>query len=67
LKVLKELNFKTYDPEVICVEILIYDIFDPKIREIEIKNNEIYKFLNLQNYKKIWSGSSYCSHIFIKC
>ena len=66
MKVLSTLNFAMYDPQVICIEILGYRGLEPKKREILIKNDEIYKFLNKKNYQKVWSGSSYCSHLFIK-
>jgi FkbM family methyltransferase len=67
MKVLKQLNFEMYDPEIICVEILgCRHISNLQDREREIKNDEIYKFLVEKNYKKVWSGSSFCSHLFIK-
>ena len=66
MKVLETLNFKIYDPSLICIEILGYRDLSPEKREIEIKNNRIYKFLVDRGYKKIWSGSSYCSHLFTK-
>ena len=66
LKVLNTLNFQIYDPKVICIEILGYRTLDEKKRETEIKNNEIYQTLLEKKYKKVWSGSSYCSHLFIK-
>jgi FkbM family methyltransferase len=66
MKVLKTLNFNMYDPSVICIEILGYRNIDSREREIKIKNDEIYKYLINKNYKKVWSGSSYCSHLFIK-
>ena len=66
MKVLNTLNFKIYDPSLICIEILGYRDLNLEQREIEIKNNEIYKFLVNQGYKKVWSGSSYCSHLFTK-
>ena len=66
MKVLNTLNFETYDPSLICVEILGYRDIQSKQREKEIKNNEIYKFLVNQGYKKVWSGLSYCSHLFTK-
>ena len=66
MKVLETLNFKIYDPSLICIEILGYRDLCPEKREIEIKNNRIYKFLVDRGYKKIWSGSSYCSHLFTK-
>ena len=66
MKVLKTLNFEIYDPGIICVEILGYRELDVSEREIQIKNDEIYKYLVNKNYEKVWSGSSYCSHLFIK-
>ena len=66
MKVLKTLNFAKYDPQVICIEILGYRELNAENREIKIKNSEIYKFLSNKNYKKVWSGSSYCSHLFTK-
>ena len=66
MKVLETLNFKIYDPSLICIEILGYRDLSLEKREVEIKNNRIYKFLVDKGYKKIWSGSSYCSHLFTK-
>ena len=66
MKVLNTLNFEIYDPSLICIEILGYRDLNSEQREIEIKNNEIYKFLKNRGYKKVWSGSSYCSHLFTK-
>jgi len=66
MKVLKTLNFEIYDPKVICIEILGYRELGSKERESRIKNDEIYNYLVGKNYKKVWSGSSYCSHLFIK-
>ena len=66
MKVLNTLNFDIYDPSLICIEILGYRDLNSELREIEIENNEIYKFLVNQGYKKVWSGSSYCSHLFTK-
>ena len=66
MKVLNTLNFEIYDPSLICVEILGYREMQSKQREKEIKNNKIYKFLVNQGYKKVWSGLSYCSHLFTK-
>ena len=67
MKVLKTLNFEKYNPTLICIEILGYRDLNSEEREIQIKNDEIYKFLLNKNYKKVWSGSSYCSHLFVKC
>ena len=66
MKVLKTLNFEKYNPTLICIEILGYRDLNSEEREIQIKNDEIYKFLSDKNYKKVWSGSSYCSHLFVK-
>ena len=66
MKVLDTLNFEIYDPSLICIEILGYREMQSEQREKEIKNNEIFKFLVNQGYKKVWSGTSYCSHLFTK-
>ena len=66
MKVLRTLNFEIYDPKLICIEILGYRDLDSMEREIRIKDDEIYRYLIEKNYKKVWSGSSYCSHLFIK-
>ena len=66
MKVLETLDFKIYDPSLICIEILGYRDLSKEKKEIEIKNDKIYKFLVDKGYKKIWSGSSYCSHLFTK-
>ena len=66
MKVLNTLNFEIYDPSLICIEILGYREMLSEQREKEIKNNEIFKFLANHGYKKVWSGKSYCSHLFTK-
>ena len=66
MKVLRTLNFEIYDPKLICIEILGYRDLDSKKREIRIKDDEIFRYLIGKNYKKVWSGSSYCSHLFVK-
>ena len=66
MKVLENLDFNTYDPEVLCVEILGYRHLNSLEKESAIKLDEIYKFLTNKKYKKVWSGASYCSHIFVK-
>ena len=66
MKVLNTLNFEIYDPSLICIEILGYREMQSEQREKEIKNNQIYKFLVNKGYKKVWSGISYCSHLFTK-
>ena len=64
MKVLTQLNFDIYDPQIICIEILGYRDLNTDEREEKIKENDIYKFLLNKGYKKVWSGSSYCSHLF---
>tara|TARA_B110001452_G_scaffold261653_2_gene260693 strand:+ start:41 stop:748 length:708 start_codon:yes stop_codon:yes gene_type:complete len=66
MKVLNGLNFSVYDPEVICIEILGYRHLNDLEKESAIKSDEIYRFLLNKDYKKIWSGSSFCSHMFVK-
>ena len=56
LEALKSLDFRIYDPKIICIEII----------EKNIINSEIYKFLNDLNYRKIWSSKSCFNHIFVK-
>ncbi len=48
------INFDTYKPKVICIE----------IDEENILDSNIYKYLINLNYKKIWSSVSNLSHIF---
>ena len=52
LKVLEGLSFDIYKPELVCIE----------IHAKEIKQSDIYKFLDDKNYELIWSGVF--SHIF---
>ena len=66
MKVLKTLDFTKHNPTLICIEILEYRQLSVEQQEIQIKKNEIYDFLIKKNYKKVWSGSSYCSHLFTK-
>ena len=66
MKILTNFSFKIYDPDVICIEILGYRHLNNKEQEIAIKTNDVYIFLIKEGYKKVWSGSSYCSHIFVK-
>ena len=66
MKILKTLNFTIYDPALICIEILGYRHLNSEQREMQIKKDEIYEFLLNKNYEKVWSGSSYCSHLFVK-
>ena len=66
MKVLTQLNFDIYDPQIICIEILGYRDLDLQKREEKIKDDNIYKFLVNKGYRKVWSGSSYCSHLFCK-
>ena len=57
IEVLKSLNFKIYQPSVICIEIHHNDTFS-------LKQNPVFKFLIKKKYKKIWSKEY--SFIFIK-
>ena len=66
MKVLETLNFEVYNPSLICIEILGYRHLDKKDKEIKIKKDKIYYFLVEKGYKKVWSGSSFCSHLFVK-
>jgi len=52
LKVLEGLSFDKFKPELVCVE----------IHAKEIKQSDIYKFLDDKNYELLWSGVF--SHIF---
>jgi len=52
LNALKGLDFKTYRPKLICIE--IPDYVSPSIDLI--KKQKIYKFLNKKKYKLVWSG-----------
>ena len=51
-KVLEGLSFEKFKPELICIE----------IHDKEIKKSKIFKFLENENYKLIWSGVF--SHLF---
>ena len=53
---LQSLNFNTYRPKVICVEII----------EKNLLNSKIFKYLDNLEYKKIWSSKSNFNHIFIE-
>ena len=66
MKVLKTLNFNKHNPSLICIEILGYRELSSEQQELQIKGNEIYDFLIKKDYKKVWSGLSYCSHLFTK-
>ena len=52
---LKSLDFNTYRPRVICVE----------ITDSEIKDSNIFKLLSSLKYKLVWTSKSSLSHIFI--
>ncbi len=58
LKVLKSLNFKEYNPSIICIEIELLK------KNEDLKKSYIYKFLKKKKYVKKWSGIN--SHIFMK-
>ena len=53
---LQSLNFNTYRPKIICVEII----------EKDLLNSKIFKYLDNLEYKKIWSSKSNFNHIFIE-
>ena len=53
---LKSLNFETYKPKIVCIEIMEKNIFD----------SQTYIFLKNLNYKKIWSSKSNFNHIFLR-
>jgi len=58
MKVLKSLDFKKYNPSIICIEI-------EQIREnLNLRQTQIYKYLKKKYYIKKWSGIN--THIFIK-
>ena len=53
LEVLKSLNFKTYNPKLILVEIMPENL---EVKKMNIKGSNIYKFLIKKNYKMIWTN-----------
>ena len=53
---LRSLDFKTYNPKIICIEIM----------EKNILNYKIFNFFKNLNYKKVWSSKSEFNHIFSK-
>jgi len=53
---LRSLDFKTYNPKIICIEIMEKNIF----------NSKTFNFLKNLNYKKVWSSKSEFNHIFSK-
>ena len=61
LDVLKSLDFSRYSPKLICVEILPENM---DYRNINIEKSDIYNFLKIKNYQKIWSDIF--SHIFVR-
>ena len=58
---LKSLNFKKYEPKVICVEI---HKTSGRNRKSQIENNPLYKFLKKKGYKYFWNKDF--SYIFKK-
>ena len=52
IKVLEGLSFDKFKPELVCIE----------IHDKEIKQSQVYRFLDNKNYELIWSGVF--SHIF---
>ena len=53
---LRSLDFKTYNPKIICIEIM----------EKNILNSKTFNFLKNLSYKKVWSSKSEFNHIFSK-
>jgi len=66
LEVLTGLDFNIYKPKVLCIEILGHRHLDSINREESLQQDKIYEYLKNKNYKKVWSGSSFCSHLFLK-
>ena len=52
---LQSLDFNTYRPKVICIE----------INDKDIIRSDIFNFLNNLKYKLVWSSKSNLSHIFV--
>ncbi len=52
---LQSLDFDTYRPKVICIE----------INDKDIIGSDIFNFLNNLKYKLVWSSKSNLSHIFV--
>ena len=52
---IQSLDFKIYQPNIICIE----------INETNILNSKVFKYLIERNYEMIWSSKSNFSHIFI--
>ena len=52
---LQSLDFNTYRPKVICIE----------INDKDIIGSDIFNFLNNLKYKLVWSSKSNLSHIFV--
>ena len=65
---LKSLDFSRYSPKLICVEILLENMDFHNKKEwwsnINIEKSDIYNFLKVKNYQKIWSGIF--NHIFVR-
>ncbi len=61
INALKSLNFKKYEPKVICVEI---HKTSGRNRKSQIENNPLYKFLKKKGYKYFWNKDF--SYIFKK-
>ncbi len=55
LEALQSIDFKIYQPKIICVEIMDKDISE----------SLIYKFLTNLHYEKVWSSKSGFNHIFL--
>ena len=63
LNVLKSLNFKKYDPKLICIEIHNHEEMYNHNTDYLLRN-PIYKFLLAKKYKVVWSYQF--SYIFRK-
>ena len=54
INALKSLNFRKYNPKLICVEIHNYPSSKSKINNL--KSNPIYSFLLRKSYRKVWNN-----------
>ncbi len=54
INALKSLNFKKYNPKLICVEIHNYS--KKGLKFSNFKSNPVYKFLRQKGYSKIWKN-----------
>ena len=54
INALKSLNFRKYNPKLICVEIHNYPSSKSKINNL--KSNPIYSFLLRKSYREVWNN-----------